>query len=241
LIKAMAQAKCDYIFLGIESASPRILRAFNKMIPLSKASRVVKECVANGIEVMTGFIIGHPLEGRGELNQTLRLITHLRLLNAKFEISILEPFPGTKIYESFKKDLCLLPEIYRDGTALVGKEEWKLIRKFPEIFSNFYYVKSNHFSLKYMKLIADSFEAVIYHFPATLHSHYRRFNTEPLDVFERVNQWIAKIDSEAMDYVEGFILFYKEFLDLNPSPVRDIFAYENERYLEKRDGEKSPG
>ncbi len=98
----MKRSGCFQVNVGIESASPRILKEIKKPI----ASDMVREKISllrkAGIEVVGFFMIGFPGETASEIKRTISFAMELPITGASF--SILSPLPGTGIYEDAYKN-----------------------------------------------------------------------------------------------------------------------------------------
>jgi anaerobic magnesium-protoporphyrin IX monomethyl ester cyclase len=97
----MRKAGCVQISYGVESGSPQIRRLFCKDIKGDQIKRAFDLTVAHGILARAYFIYGAPGENERTITETLDLIRHIKPLSAIFYI--LDIFPGTALYEAFKK------------------------------------------------------------------------------------------------------------------------------------------
>ena len=92
----MYHAGCRWIFFGVESGSPEILRRMNKKIAYDKIGQTFRDCRAAGIVAIGSFIIGYPDETVDDVKQTVALIRSLNthMINLNFFILV----PGADIY-----------------------------------------------------------------------------------------------------------------------------------------------
>lgn len=97
----MRRAGCTQISYGIESGSEKIRRSFNKHIPTEQIKKAFESTRSHGILARAYFIYGAPGESRETIQETIQLMRHIKPLGAIFYI--LDMFPGTKLYEDFKK------------------------------------------------------------------------------------------------------------------------------------------
>jgi len=96
LVRMMKKAGCNFIKVGIESGSPRILRKMNKGITREQclaASRMLRK---TGIHWSGYFMMGVPGETEEDILATLRFMYELRPDLAL--LSVYEPFPGTAMF-----------------------------------------------------------------------------------------------------------------------------------------------
>ncbi|HBO84045.1 MAG: hypothetical protein A2073_01665 [Deltaproteobacteria bacterium GWC2_42_11] len=103
--KAMKRAGINNLILGIESASPRVLKAMNKKIIPEQADGACKKARDNGLIVDTFWIIGHPGDSPDEATITIDAISRFYRdgLHQNSEIAMFVPYPGTKIFEHPKE------------------------------------------------------------------------------------------------------------------------------------------
>ncbi len=96
MLKAMREAGCERIHYGVEAGTEKILKVLNKHITVEQVRQAFKWTQKVGMEVLAYFMIGAPTETREDILQTIRLSKDL---NPDYvHISILTPYPGTRIY-----------------------------------------------------------------------------------------------------------------------------------------------
>jgi radical SAM superfamily enzyme YgiQ (UPF0313 family) len=142
-IRKLAEANCNSIFIGIESGSKKIQKAINKNLDLAKLPMIQEELIKNKIEAIYSFILGFPEETPEDVNETIRIIVRIILRLGDFQVGILSPVNSSKIYEKNKDNLSFDGN-HGDysGTLIHSSEYDEYIRKYPEVFSVFYYVKN---------------------------------------------------------------------------------------------------
>lgn len=102
LLRRMADAGCERIQFGIESANPATLNRINKKIKPAQISRAFTLCREKGIVTVGNFIIGFPWETAA---QTARTFDFVSGLDADFVFcNPLIPFPGTRIFQEASLD-----------------------------------------------------------------------------------------------------------------------------------------
>lgn len=101
LLKAMREAGCRLVMLGVETGSQRLLDRMGKRTTVRRNLAAVKMVKEAGIKVAAGFMIGLPTETPAE---TLRTIAFARLAAPDFAwFNITEPYPGTDLWEDAVK------------------------------------------------------------------------------------------------------------------------------------------
>lgn len=98
----MRKAGCIQISYGVESGSPRIREMLCKDIRRDQVQMAFARTAAHGMMARAYFIYGAPGETRQTIEQTLALMRRIKPLSAIFYI--LDLFPGTALYETYKKN-----------------------------------------------------------------------------------------------------------------------------------------
>ena len=107
LLCLMKEAGCIRIKLGIESGSERILKLINKNITKKQIRDSVSLIKKVGIDISAYLMIGFPTETNEEVQETLDFARELN--PTYYSLSILAPYPGTKIYNDIIKSGIKLP------------------------------------------------------------------------------------------------------------------------------------
>jgi hypothetical protein len=97
----MRRAGCTQISYGVESGSREIRDLYRKRISEAAIRRAFDLTVRTGIMARAYFIYGSPGESERTIDASLALIRRIRPLSAIFYI--LDLFPGTALYEAFKR------------------------------------------------------------------------------------------------------------------------------------------
>jgi len=96
IIALLKKAGCRGIHYGVEAGTEKILKVLNKGIKLEKVKEVFKLTKKYKIKTLAYFMIGSPEETKQDIMQTFKFAKKLN--PDYFHLSILSPFPGTKIY-----------------------------------------------------------------------------------------------------------------------------------------------
>ncbi|MBI9074968.1 MAG: B12-binding domain-containing radical SAM protein [Desulfatibacillum sp.] len=97
LIRAMSDAGCYSVSLGLESGSPRVLQRMKKGLTMDHVAEKVERMAALGMEVNGFFILGYPGETRADMKATRAFAKSLPLTRANF--SLFTPLPGCPEWE----------------------------------------------------------------------------------------------------------------------------------------------
>ena len=106
----MRRAGCTQISYGVESGSPKIRKALNKNLKNSQIHQAFEITASHGIMPRAYIIYGSPGETRKTITETIRLMERIRPLSAIFYI--LDIFPGTALYDIFKKNTGVNDDIW---------------------------------------------------------------------------------------------------------------------------------
>ncbi len=97
LAKAMHEAGCWHLGLGVESGSPDIQQVLRKNLNLDRAREAFDIVQNAGIRTLAFFMIGNYCDSAETIRQT---IDYACALNTDFAIfTITTPFPGTELFE----------------------------------------------------------------------------------------------------------------------------------------------
>jgi radical SAM superfamily enzyme YgiQ (UPF0313 family) len=97
----MRKAGCIQISYGVESGSEKIRSYLKKNITAGQIKNAFALTQKYGILARAYFIYGCPQESWETINQTIDLMNEIKPLSAIFYI--LDIFPGTELYEDYKK------------------------------------------------------------------------------------------------------------------------------------------
>ena len=95
----MAEAGCDSVSFGVETANVEILKRIKKGIKLEQVHAAVKMCKQAGMIAHASFIIGLPGETKSTLLETDQFA---RSMDALYGYHYLAPFPGTTVREKIQ-------------------------------------------------------------------------------------------------------------------------------------------
>ena len=104
LLLKMREAGCTHVNYGIESGNPETLRKTNKDISIDKIESALSRTNESSIEFSLNFMWGYPWESAQDIETSLEFVKRISDGAAWLNTGgILVPFPGTEIYETYKK------------------------------------------------------------------------------------------------------------------------------------------
>ncbi len=95
LLKKMKAAGCWLISIGIESGNDQVLKFIRKPIRRKEAERVCEWADEVGLQVRGFFMIGHPIDTKATIRQTIDFAKSLPLFTVNF--TILQLLPGSEV------------------------------------------------------------------------------------------------------------------------------------------------
>lgn len=97
---AMYEAGCRWIQFGMESGNDEILAGIRKNISFSEIEEAIKLATNIGFRINLSLIIGHHLDTRDTISETLEKAKYLK---RKYQVNVLAgintPYPGTEVFE----------------------------------------------------------------------------------------------------------------------------------------------
>ncbi|MBE0425808.1 MAG: radical SAM protein [Nitrospirae bacterium] len=106
----MKKAGCSQISYGVESGSEKIRNVLNKKIKTEDIKRAFDLTTRYGILARAYFIYGSPGENWETIQETIDLIHEIKPLSVIFYI--LDIFPGTALYDDFKRRTKLNDDVW---------------------------------------------------------------------------------------------------------------------------------
>lgn len=143
LLELMVRSGCRNVFFGIETGSQRMQRVIDKDLDLERASEMLTIAEELHLGTTVSLITGFPEEEVDDIRGTLRVFGDAaRHSRSRPQLNILAPLAGTPIHAAHKhemvlEDLC--SDMSHQGLSQ-NQEDLELIRRFPEIFPNFYLI-----------------------------------------------------------------------------------------------------
>ncbi|MFA5199086.1 MAG: radical SAM protein [Candidatus Omnitrophota bacterium] len=254
LLEAAYLSGCRRIFFGVESGSRRMQKIFGKNINPEHALKAIEDCGRFNIYAILSFIMGFPEEKEEDLNATLKLAIKIRIAGNGYPyLRPLTPIAGTEVFLKNRKRLVLRDTwdtLYSIG-KLIRSSPWSrgVIEKYPQIFSNFYLIKSRYLPEYLAHEAGVFFSVLICAYPRSLYVVLEKTKLEPLDLMVKFKLWagskrLVYRDKTRAPHYRQILLYFPDFLedfykgaDFSKFP-KEIVGYEKRRcnFLHNRIG-----
>lgn len=109
-VKAMSEAGCHTVMLGVESGSQKILNKYNKGITKEKIKEGFRVCRKYGVRAMGTFLIGLPGENEKDVNETIDFAIELKCDYASFNTPV--PRMNTNMRKEAINDKVIGKDLY---------------------------------------------------------------------------------------------------------------------------------
>jgi radical SAM superfamily enzyme YgiQ (UPF0313 family) len=121
LIRLAKKSGCRGLFIGLESVLESNYKNYNKLKDLKDTRKSLKEILKMGIIIQASVIFGFDNDTKETFDQTIKFLINNNLSIAS--INVLTPYPGTRLFDEFKKSGRLLHERweYYDHHTVVFK------------------------------------------------------------------------------------------------------------------------
>ena len=237
IVHKMADAGCDNIFFGIESGSQRMQKIIGKKLDLSNTINTTRLAFKQGPSYTVSFITGFPDETVEDLESTINLAMALKYDCGKcrdIQLHRLAPLPGSRIYEEYQDKLLLDYSFWGPWNSnCMSDKQLEMIKKYPRIFSSFYYCPTKHYSRKFWlqihfligNLLRMDYAGFILHkdkrleFPACV-SKYHSLVVLPHDYEKKYGRY------ESLVQVARFFKKVLKQIDLQDHYLCDVMDYE---------------
>lgn len=184
LVKAMAEAGCWYVHLGIESGNPETLRGIKKRITVEQVLEACRLLKKYNIQVLGLFMLFNVWEDRGQLcfedvqetRNTLHFAENMidQGLLDYMGWSVTTPYPGSQLYDIALKHDLIKPELrgqwdawLREDTFVmrlpgVDEREMARVKTIGQILRGRLILRSHRFGLKDIPFFAKKGMKLVY-------------------------------------------------------------------------------
>ena len=97
LFKKMNEAGCWMVSFGIESGNQEVLNFIKKGTTLEIVRKAVAAARKAGLQVRGSYMVGHPIDTKETIKETIKFVKSLKLDHASCAITV--PYPGSELYE----------------------------------------------------------------------------------------------------------------------------------------------
>jgi radical SAM superfamily enzyme YgiQ (UPF0313 family) len=120
LLGALAESGCAQVLIGLESSVPESLKGVDgknwKLKQFDSYLQKIEKIQSYGISVNGCFILGFDSDDVSIFNSTAEFVTASSL--SEVQITLLTPFPGTRLYRELRDDGRLIEEVFWDKCTL---------------------------------------------------------------------------------------------------------------------------
>ena len=144
LMKLAYESGCRGLFFGMETVSEQKLKRMSKSMKTRENTiEAIKKIVDHGIYFHASYVFGFDDDNESIFDETLEFLHETKIPSATF--NILTPYPGTDIYDEFKKQGRLITEnwdYYDHCTATYLPKNMSI----DKLYEGYQYIKKNYFS-----------------------------------------------------------------------------------------------
>jgi hypothetical protein len=202
-IARMKASGCFRIFCGVDSGSPRVLRAMAKGMTVSDSYTFFRNCRANGMAFEVNTIIGYPRESEEDLEDSLTIALDSTANGAILsDCSVLQPLPGARVTLDNSGSLEFV-EHGQLGTFL-PRDVLELARANHDLFTGFTFIRGGARDYSYYASLVKLVRYFTRHHFRTIYFLKKIVGLRYVDVFRAIG---CEADSE--NYGRGFRQFVK--------------------------------
>ncbi len=126
MLKAMKEAGCVKISMGIESGNQEVLNKMRKSLRLEQVRKGIKLMKKHGFEVHSSFMLGNVGDTEETIRDTINFAKELDLDNATFFIT--SPYPGTDLYGISMNEGFVTPNTPWESFVPLGNQQPLLVQ-----------------------------------------------------------------------------------------------------------------
>lgn len=222
MLAEMARAGCIGIYYGVETGSQRLQPIIKKKLKLENALPIVRASVENKIRSTSSFIIGFPDETVSDMLDSFNMALDVIALapDTLAQMHLLAPLLGSPLYEKHKGELQFDGHSSDFSLFLLSDAEVEVVRRYPEIFANFYYIPTPELDRDLTKATS----AALYTCP-TLFIALRHAGLSAGEVLTGWVTWMRKhLSEDEIDRDYYFCRFGLDFCRYLRAEVLDLVA-----------------
>lgn len=231
LIRELHAAGCRGLFFGVDTGSLRMQKVIHKHLNLEHFEKVLRETVRLNISATVSLIVGYPEETETDLNETLYLAIHSKLMGAfKIQIHHLSPLAGTPIFEENRRNLFYHPKQSTDisSNPFESSELENLILSKKELFSSFYTIPTPLLGSTDLGALAIFYSSMIHYMVPFLSTLLNSTGWTPVELFQNWMIWLKKHYPEERMNWRLPLNTIDEFMNTHPRSSRKETTVEEE-------------
>ena len=139
LLDIMTASGMEWVYVGIETGSPRMQRLTQKNLKLQTVEPLMEYARRKNLYVTASFIFGFPEETEEDVNQTLDLCFRLiECRTIRVQLHLCAFFPGTELYY-VNRDRLKPADVFSNASGdIYVKECAEMIFSHPDIFPQYF-------------------------------------------------------------------------------------------------------
>jgi len=185
----LVESRCVKVNVCIESANPRILKAYRKHHTIEDDKRVCFNLRKRGITVHNHGIIGYPNE---TIHESLNTYFYLIKTSPIWHISTLEPRPGSDYWEKWKENNNVSQyRLFGKANIILGKQKIALYLIY-RIFALFYFLNP----VRIYKALFTPNKGIRYSYRIQYFVAYRTIKENVLNFIRRYTKQVLAIKSK---------------------------------------------
>jgi len=146
LLTLLKQAGLKRVAFGVETGDPAVLKSIDKKVDHDTIRQAFRNAEAAGLETIAFLILGLPGETRATMQRTIDFAIELDPLIANF--SMMTPYPGTKVYETVKRQGRLLINDWEDYVFFEQQARFEMGEMTAELVEEMYRKAYRQFYLR---------------------------------------------------------------------------------------------
>ena len=146
LLVLLKEAGLKRVAFGVETGDPAILKSIDKKVDHDTIRQAFRNAEAAGLETIAFLILGLPGETRETMQRTIDFAIELDPLIANF--SMMTPYPGTKVYETVKRQGRLLINDWEDYVFFEQQARFEMGEMSAELVEEMYRKAYRQFYLR---------------------------------------------------------------------------------------------
>ncbi len=154
LLAKMSEAGCMGMFFGVETGSQRLQPIVKKKLDVAEVLPIMRACVDLNIGPTGSMITGFPEETIDDMLDSFNLALDILQIspNTRAQMHMLAPLVGSPLYNQYKDQLHFDGHSSDISLFLLSDDEIEMVRRYPDIFPNFYYIPTLHLDRDLVKL-----------------------------------------------------------------------------------------